>query len=145
MNLSVIWLIALIVFAVAEGASVGLVSIWFALGSLVALLASFFVTNIWAQIVIFMVVSLVALMAIRPLTRKYMTPKQVATNVDRLIGMQAVVLEEIDSLKFTGAVKVSGVVWSAKTDDQNTIPVDSVVTIQEIQGVKLVVTTIPQK
>ncbi len=140
MNWSMIWLVALIVFAVLEGVSVGLVSIWFGVGALVTLLASFFITNPWIQLAIFLVVSLIALMAIRPLAKKYMTPKQVATNVDRLIGMQAVVQEEINPLKATGVVKVSGVVWSAKTEDKTPIPVDSVVVIQDIQGVKLVVT-----
>lgn len=139
MNWSIIWLVALIAFALLEAISIGLVSIWFGIGALVALLASFFITNPWIQLAIFLVVSLVALLAIRPLARKYMTPKQVATNVDRLIGMQAVVLEEVNSLTATGAVKVSGVVWSVKTEDKIPIPVDSIVFIHDIQGAKLVV------
>lgn len=140
MNWSVIWLIALIVFAVFEAVSIGLVSIWFGIGALVALLSSFFITSPWIQLVIFLVVSLVALLAIRPLAHKYMTPKQVATNVDRLIGMNAVVLEEVNALTATGVVKVSGVVWSAKTEDKSPIPAESIVIIQDIQGAKLVVT-----
>lgn len=139
MNWSIIWLVALIAFALLEAISIGLVSIWFGIGALVALLASFFITNPWIQLAIFLVVSLVALLAIRPLARKYMTPKQVATNVDRLIGMQAVVLEEVNSLTATGTVKVSGVVWSVRTEDKTPIPVDSIVFIHDIQGAKLVV------
>lgn len=139
MNWSIIWLIALVAFAFLEAVSIGLVSIWFGIGALVALLASFFITNPWIQLAIFLVVSLVALLAIRPLARKYMTPKQVATNVDRLIGMQALVLEEVNPLTATGVVKVSGVVWSAKTEDESPIPAESVVFIHDIQGAKLVV------
>lgn len=140
MTLPIIWLIALIFFTVIEAISVGLVSIWFAAGAFVALLASLFIANPWTLLVIFLVVSFATLLSIRPLVQKYMTPKQVPTNVDRLIGMHAVVEEEINTLKAAGVVKVSGVVWSAKTQENMIIPVGSVVTIQAIQGSKLVVT-----
>ncbi len=136
---SVVWLCLLIAFAVAEAATVGLVSIWFAAGALVALLSTFFTTNIWLQIFLFFLVSAVTLALVRPLTKKYLTPKQVHTNADRVIGREAVVTEAIDDLNATGVVRASGVEWSARTGTDVTIPVGATVKVLRIDGVKLIV------
>lgn len=141
---SVVWLILLILFAVAEAATVGLVSIWFAAGALVALLSTFFTTNIWLQAGIFLAVSAVTLALVRPLAKRYATPERVATNADRVIGRQAVVTEEIDNRAETGAVKVLGTVWTARSTAGETIPSGRSVTVDRIEGVKLFVTsTVP--
>lgn len=140
---SVIWLALLIMFALAEAATVGLVSIWFAAGSLVALLSTFFTDSIWVQITIFLAVSAATLAVARPLARKYLTPKQVATNADRVIGREAVVTEEIDNLKGCGAVSVGGITWTARSDSGDVIPVGGTVKALRIEGVKLFVTPVP--
>ena len=80
---SVIWLVLLVAFAVAEALTVGLVSVWFAAGALAALLSTFFTANIWWQITIFLAVSLLSMAVIRPLARKYVLPQVVPTNADR--------------------------------------------------------------
>ena len=93
MNPSIAWLIALVVFCVLEAATVGLVSIWFAAGALIALFASFFTGNIWIQFAVFLAVSFLCLLAVRPMARKYITPRRQATNADRVIGAEGMVLE----------------------------------------------------
>ena len=137
---AVVWLCLLIVFALVEAATVGLVSVWFAVGALAALIATFFTANIWVQIGIFLVVSAVALAVIRPLTKRYFTPKKEATNADRAIGKEAVVTETIDNLKGQGAVSLAGQTWTARSETpEHVLPEGSTVTVLRIEGVKLIV------
>lgn len=140
---SVIWLVLLLLFAAAEAATVGLVSLWFAAGALAALLSTFFTANIWLQIGIFLGVSLLALALLRPLAAKFLTPRRVATNADRVIGQEAEVIEIINNLKATGAVSVLGTVWTARSSDESVIPVGRVVCVDRIEGVKLFVRVLP--
>ncbi len=141
---SVVWLMLLVLFAVAEAVTVGLVSVWFAAGALVALLASFFTANIWLQITLFLVVSIVAMAILRPLARKFVLPTVVPTNADRVIGRQAVVTEDIDNLTAKGVVVIFGVAWSARSTTGAPIPKDSTVTVDRIEGVKLFVTPVEE-
>lgn len=136
---SIAWLIALVALAFFEAITVGLVSIWFAVGALFGLFTSFFTDNIWIQVTVFLIVSLISLVAMRPLVRKYVTPKQVATNADRVIGGEGVVLETIDNLNAQGQVKINGSIWTARSDDGTTIPEGATVCIHRIEGVKLIV------
>ncbi len=139
-SLSILWLIALIVFALAEAATpTALVTIWFAIGSLVSLILSFFVQNLGVQLVVFLVVSCLCFALVRPLARKYFTPKTTATNADALIGQEALVTEAIDNLSGKGQVKLRGTVWSARSEDDAPIESDAKVTILRIEGVKLIV------
>lgn len=139
---SALWLALLIVFGLVEAATVGLVSIWFAAGSLAALLSTFFTDNIWTQIAIFLAVSAATLAVVRPLAHKFLTPKQVATNADRVIGRNAVVVEEIDNLKGCGAVSVGGITWTARSDSGEIIPAGETVKALRIEGVTLFVTPV---
>ena len=135
----VIWLVLLILFAIVEGATVGLVSIWFAAGALVALLTTFFTANIWIQITLFLLVSLVTMVIVRPLARKYVFPTVVPTNADRVIGHQAVVTEDIDNLSAKGVAVVFGVAWTARSETGDPIPKGTTVLVKRIDGVKLFV------
>ncbi len=141
---SVVWLALLVLFAIVEAATVGLVSIWFAAGALVALLSTFFTANIWFQIALFLIVSGVSMAVIRPLARKHVLPTVVPTNADRVIGRQAVVTEGIDNLNGKGAVTIFGVAWTARSEDGSVIPQGATVTVKRIEGVKLFVTPLPQ-
>jgi len=134
-----IWLGLLILFAVAEAATVGLVSIWFAAGALCALLASYFTENVWAQVAVFLAVSALAMLVLRPLARRFVLPKIVPTNTDRLIGREAVVTEDIDNLRSAGTAVVSGVAWTARSLSGEVIPAGTTVTVERIEGVKLMV------
>lgn len=137
---SVGWLAAVVVFAVVEALTVGLTSIWFALGALGALAASELGFNLWVQFGVFIVLSGVSMLLLRPLARKYLKPGYTATNADRLIGQTAVVTEAVDDLAGTGAARVSGQIWSAKpARPELVIPVGSKVRVLSIQGVKVLV------
>ncbi len=123
-------------FFAAEAATIGLVTIWFACGSLVALIATALHAPYWLQGVLFLAVSVVLLACLRPFVRKFVTPKKTRTNADRVIGMQAIVTEPIDNLTATGAVKIGGVEWTARSVSGEAIPAGVSVTVCSIEGVK---------
>lgn len=138
---SVFWLAAMVVLLAVEAATVGLVSIWFAAGALCAFLVSLPVKNIWVQIVVFLVISFVCMLAVRPLARKYMAPRRQATNADRAIGAEAVVTQDIDNLRAQGQVQVQGAIWTARSAlEEQVIPAGAKVRVERIEGVKLIVT-----
>lgn len=136
---SAVWLALLILFAVVEALTVGLASIWFAAGALVALLSTYFTANIWLQIVLFFLVSAVTMILVRPLTRKYLEPRVSPTNADRILGAAATVTQEVDNLKGTGTVQVGTMPWSARSEDGRVLAVGEQVTVLRIEGVKLFV------
>ncbi len=136
---SAVWLALLVFFVILETATIGLVSLWFAAGALCALLSSYFTENIWLQTTVFLAVSAVTMVVLRPLARKYVFPKIVPTNADRAIGKQAVVTEDIDNLSSTGAAVVFGMAWTARSLDGAPIPKGTTVTVKRIDGVKLIV------
>ena len=136
---SVIWLVLLVAFAVAEALTVGLVSVWLAAGALAALLSTFFTANIWWQITIFLAVSLLSMAVIRPLARKYVLPQVVPTNADRLVGMEARVTETINNGYPTGAVYADGKTWTARSADGAVIPKGETVEVAAMEGIKLIV------
>lgn len=135
------WALAIVFFAAIEGVSVSLTSIWFAVGALVSLLVSFFVDDLWAQIWVFLIVSFLCLLALKPLVRKYFSPQShKPTNVDSLIGKEAVVKEEICNLESRGLVKVMGQDWTARSQSGEDVPAGTVVIVERIEGVKVFVT-----
>ena len=133
------WAVAAVVFLVLEAVTMGITSIWFAIGSICALIAAVMGAPLWLQGVWFGVISLVTLLLTRPLVRKYINGRTQATNADRVIGMEAVVQEPIDNLAQTGAVTVDGKVWTARSAGGESIPAFSIVRVQRIDGVKLIV------
>ena len=140
MNLTTIWLIVFVVCIVAEIISMGLTTIWFAGGALVAAVVSAFGAPLWLQIALFAVVSLVLLYFTRPIAVKYFNKDRVKTNAESLVGKQAIVISEIDNLQGIGQVTVGGQEWTARTTQEGiSLPVGSVVVIRAISGVKLMV------
>ena len=134
------WVVALVVFLIVEAVTAGLVSIWFVFGSLVAIICAALGAAVWLQIFWFVIVSVATLVLTRPLVKRYVDSRSVATNADRSIGRAAVVTERIDNLAATGAVKLDGVVWTARsTDDAVAIETGERVTVRAIEGVKLIV------
>ena len=134
------WVAALVVFLIVEAVTAGLVSIWFVFGSLVALICAALGAAVWLQIFWFVIVSVATLVLTRPLVKRYVDSRSVTTNADRSIGRAAVVTERIDNLAATGAVKLDGVVWTARsTDDAVAIETGERVTVRAIEGVKLIV------
>ncbi len=135
----IVWLALLIIFAVAEAATVGLTSVWFALGSLGALVCALAGGNIWLQLGIFIVLSLVCLVALRPLAKKYLNNRVEPTNADRVIGQEARVTQDIDNIQGTGAVTIGGVTWTARSEHDTPIPAGAMVRVLRIEGVKVMV------
>ena len=134
------WVVALVVFLIVEAVTAGLVSIWFVFGSLVALICAALGAAVWLQIFWFVIVSVATLVLTRPLVKRYVDSRSIATNADRSIGRAAVVTERIDNLAATGAVILDGVVWTARsTDDAVAIEAGERVTVRAIEGVKLIV------
>lgn len=137
--ISVIWLVLLGLLVVIEIITLGLTTIWFAGGALVAFLVSLAGGPIWLQVVIFIIVSLVLLIFTRPLAVKYMNKNVNKTNVDSLPGQKAVVIKTINNLQNTGQAVVNGLEWSAKSKDGAVIDEGKIVRIVAVEGVKLVV------
>ena len=138
-SMSVIWLVAVVVLGFLEAITVQLVTIWFALGALAALIASALHAPLWVQIVLFVAVSVLTLVLTRPLVRKHLNGKRVATNADRVLGKVGIVEETICNTKALGTVSVDGTVWSARSVDGEDIPAGTQIVAQRIEGVKLMV------
>lgn len=140
MTMMIIWLVVLIIAVVVEVLTMGLTTIWFAGGALVAIVATLLHAPIAIQVVLFFVVSILLLFFTRPVAVKYFNKDRVKTNVESLVGRQAIVISEINNIQGTGQVTVSGQQWSARSvDDNAVIPAGAVVNILSINGVKLVV------
>ena len=128
------------VLLVIEAVVPGLISIWFALGALAALISALFHAPIWLQIVWFVAVSVIALVLTRPLVRKYVNGRITPTNADMVIGKDAVVTEAIDNLHARGAVLLDGKTWTARMDrEDETAKTGETVRVLRIEGVKLIV------
>lgn len=138
----ILWLIAFAVFLAVEAGTITLVSIWFAAGALAALIASWFGGSVWLQVLLFLLVSCAALACLRPLLRKFVTPKIVPTNADSLIGTMAILSADVDNLKGEGTVTLRGVEWSARSTGGEPIPSGTTVKVDKIEGVRVYVTPV---
>ena len=136
---AIIWFGAMLLFLMLESSTVSLVSIWFAAGSLCAMITNFCGGALWLQVVIFLAVSIVLLASLRPMIRKFFTPKLVKTNADALIGATGRVTQDIDNDLSQGQVKLSGMEWSARSTQGNKIPTDTMIRVDRIEGVKVFV------
>ena len=141
--ISILWLVLLVVFLVVEASCpVHLVSIWFAVGALVAGIVSLLGGQLWLQITLFLVVSIALLVSLWPLVKKVIRPKITATNVDSIIGSQGYVTEAVDNLSATGHVKLGGMEWTARSHDSKPIPVGALIRVERIEGVKAIVSPV---
>ena len=137
---TIYWLAIFVILLIIEIVTMGLTTIWFAGGALAAMAAGLIGFETGIQILVFLVVSVLLLVLTRPIAVKYFNQERPKTNAESLIGQQALVLEDIDTLQAAGLVEVRGQEWSAKTDEPNgKIAKNKVVVIEGIQGVKLIV------
>ena len=137
---AILWFILMVVFLWMESSTVSLVSIWFACGSLAAMIAALFGAQIWLQLVLFVAVSVLLLASLRTVVKKFITPKLVKTNVDAVIGTTGIVVEAIDNIRGTGRVKLGGMEWSARSTEDAVIEEQTLVTVDRVEGVKVFVT-----
>ena len=135
----IFWAAAILIFGIAEAVTVQMVSIWFLVGAIAALIAALCGAPPVIQIIVFIAVSVLALVITRPLVKKYISPKKENTNADRVIGQIGIVIENIDNINAIGQVKVDGKIWTARSADNSNIPAGSEVVIDRIDGVKLIV------
>lgn len=136
---TIIWIAAIVIFGVVEAATVGLVSIWFVIGSVAGLITAVLGGPIWLQVVMFFIVSIAALIATRPLVRKLGKKGEVATNADRVLGGTARVTETIDNTIPSGEVYIDGKTWTARSQSGAVIAPETLVTVIRLEGVKLYV------
>ena len=136
---AIIWLLLMVAFLIAEAATVTVISLWFAAGALAAMATALLGGSVWLQAGVFLVVSAIALTALRPLVRKYLTPKLTATNIDSVIGSVGIVTTAIDNVAAVGQVKLNGMEWTARSSSGDSIPTGTQVTVERIEGVKVFV------
>ena len=139
---AILWLILMVVFLVTEASTVTLVSLWFAAGALAAMILSLFHAAVWLQVTAFVAVSALLLTALRPLVRKFVTPKVTRTNVDSVIGSTGLVTTAINNVSAQGQVKLGAMVWTARSSSGEAIPEGTLVRVDRIEGVKVYVTPI---
>ena len=133
------WLIAAGLFFIGEIVTVGFLVFWLGVASLIAMVVSFFTPNLIIQMTVFIISSAILILATKPFVKKFMEKEILITNAFSLIGKKALVIQEIDSIKGTGQIKVGGETWSAISEDESPIPIDTEVKILKIEGVKAIV------
>ncbi len=136
---AIFWLVLAVVLGIIEASTANLITVWFALSALVAAILAAFGVGGAALPVLFVVLSAVLVIATRPLTKRILAKKTVATNADRIISAKGTVVERIDSLENSGQVKVMGQIWSAKTANGETLEPGTVVFVKALEGVRVVV------
>ena len=137
---AIMWLALLVVFLLVEAATVGVVSAWFAVGALAAMVTALLQGPVWLQTLLFVAVSTGLLLALRPLVRKYLSPNLTATNVDSVVGSTGIVTAAIDNVSAVGQVKLGAMEWTARSTSAQPIPVGTLVKVDKIEGVKAYVT-----
>lgn len=136
---SAVWLMVLVVLVAGEAITVGLTFIWFAVGALGGLIVAALGGPVWLQVVVFLVLSAVTLVLVRPLAARLLTPGISPTNADRILGQIALVTQDIDNIAETGQAKIFGQVWTARSEMGESIPAQTRVRVLRIEGVKVFV------
>ncbi len=137
---AIVWLGIVIVLIIIEIATLGLTTIWFAGGALAACIAALLQADLMIQVLLFLAVSVLLLLFTRPVAARYLNRNRTKTNVEGLIGTQGVVLETVDNLKGQGMIRLNGLEWTARTEEDGEILArDTVVEVVRIDGVKAIV------
>ena len=136
---AIVWFLLMLLFIFVEANTVAVVSAWFAVGALTAMFVSLLGGQLWLQVTLFFTVSAALLLSLRPMVRKYFTPKLVKTNVDSVIGLCGPVTERIDNLASCGQVKLGAMFWSARSTSGQPIEAGTVIRVDRIEGVKVFV------
>ncbi|MDF2907257.1 MAG: putative rane protein [Herbinix sp.] len=139
MTNSILWLLILAILIFIEIITLGLTTIWFAGGALIAFIVSLFFDNLLLEVILFLVVSMVLLYFTRPLVLRYFNPRRTKTNYEGVIGKVAMVTTTINNIKAEGQVVVNGQEWSAKALNDDIIEKGTKIKIHGITGVKLIV------
>lgn len=142
---AIVWLILMLVFLLAEAATVSLVSLWFAVGALLAAIVSLLGGAVWLQVSVFVLSSAILLVLLRPMVRKFVNPGLTPTNVDSVIGSTGLVTADIDNVAAAGQVKLGAMFWTARSTSGASIPSDTLVRVDRVEGVKVYVSPAPEE
>ena len=143
---TILWVVLMVVFLVVEAACpIHLVSIWFAVGSLVAAIVAALGGQLWLQILLFAVISCGLLACLWPFVKKVLNPYRTATNIDAMIGTEGYVVDDVDNLNAMGKVKLNGMEWTARSADGTKIPAGTLVKVERIEGVKAIVSPVTEE
>ncbi len=140
-----VWLALAVIMGILEGATSQLVSVWFVIGAIAAVITSLITPIIWIQLAVFTAVTAIALAVTRPLVKNAAHFKKTSTNSDRNVGKTAVVTMEINNREGRGQVKIDGQIWTARSASDKIIPESTSVVIEKIDGVKLIVSPLPSQ
>lgn len=141
---AIFWLIAMVIFIAAEAMTVTLVSIWFALGALGAILVALLGGSLAMQVTVFLALAIALLLCLRGMVRKHFTPRIVHTNVDSIIGATGIVITPVNNVAALGQVTIGGMEWSARSTDGSHISAGTMVKVDRIEGVKVFVSPVEE-
>lgn len=141
---AMIWLGFMVLFIIMETNTVTLVSLWFAVGSVAAIVAALLGAEVWLQLVVFFGVAAVTLACLRPLLQKYIKPTITPTNVDSVVGSTGYVTADIDNVNAQGQVKLGGMPWTARSTTGDILTTGTLVQVDRIEGVKVFVSVVEQ-
>lgn len=141
---AIFWLIAMVVFAAAEAMTVSLVSIWFAVGSLGAIIAALLGGGLIFQVTVFLALAVALLISLRGVVRKHFAPRVTRTNIDSVLGSTGIVVTPVNNIAALGQVQINGIEWSARSSNNSHIPAGTLVKVDRIEGVKVFVTAVEE-
>ena len=136
---AIFWLAAMVVFLAAEAMTVTLVSIWFAIGALGAIVVALLGGSVIVQVTVFLALAVALLLSLRTVVRRHFTPHVTKTNIDSLVGTTGIVVTPVNNIAALGQVQVNGVEWSARSTTGSHIPAGALVKVDKIEGVKVYV------
>lgn len=136
--LGIVWIVALVMFVIAEAVTYQLITIWFAIGALGALLASIAGAEVSTQITVFLALSIATLLLLRPISKQYLKNKFEKTNVESLVGMDVLITEDVNNVVGAGKGKIRGMEWTVRSADNSTICAGETAVVKKIEGVKLI-------
>ncbi len=136
---AIFWLVAMVIFMAAEAMTVTLVSIWFAVGSLGAILVALLGGGLVLQVTVFLALAVALLLSLRGIVRKHFTPRITKTNIDSILGATGIVVTPVNNIAALGQVQINGMEWSARSSDNSHIAAGMLVKVDKIEGVKVFV------
>lgn len=137
--MEVLWIIAVVFFALVEAFTIGMVSIWFAVGALIAFVLALFDVSVILQIATFILVSVISFLLLRKVALKSVTGSRTQTDIGRIIGKEVIITKTVDNLKNTGSAKINDVEWRVQSATGEIIDEGKIATVEKIEGVKLIV------
>ena len=136
---AIFWLIAMVVFMAADAMTVTLVSIWFALGALGAIIVALLGGGLVLQVTVFLALAVILLFCLRGIVRRHFNPRLTRTNIDSVIGSTGVVTTPVNNIAALGQVQINGMEWTARSSDNRHIPAGTLVKVDKLEGVKVFV------